>query len=666
MFEKIYYPPFFAGLHDLCFNQSQLLNPFESLSLEHLLDAASSITCPENDPIYKCCNSLQNLKLPEKLLLLDNSGTVRQPGLQLGDWKSDGMWLECKRLGYNYCKYSSSPFHNVLHCLPPTCEVESLNAYLDLIADDESLIFPVVETANSSYSYCYDKKLLNESYEWYFILFIILAAGWSIFVLFSPYKPMNINTIMGDLTKSNTKQKKFTDPSLRSLNGLRVLSLCWVIGGHVFLELAFAWPSNILEIVDTIVSENPNMIWIVNGTVSVDNFFVMGGLLTGYLMKRYFDKHQKYSWTAFFIAVLNRTLRLMPTIGAAIALAMMFFGHQGGITESKLAHLDRSFGYQEKSPPYAQVQFCKNGWYWTMLNLFWAIPSSTINESYCFGHLWYISCDYWFYIIGLLIMKVCFTYGRKIGFILATSIAILSQICSLIILFLIRGEWYIILLTKKTPGHNNPYSDMAHLEAYGSPWCRIAPYLMGLMVGYILVDKRDRISNKEINKESAPFIPSIDNWKRSLKLLVCVVGLAGVMYFPYPQYVEVYYPYWIGVCYSTVHRQIWSFFLVSIIYLIETYRSGWIYNILSSNYWNLPAKINFSVYVIHYILLPWITENFAFQQYYFTPLFAILMNVGYTLIIYFMGLIFYVLVEHPIGLASKTIIARLVDLSKNK
>ena len=64
-----------------------------------------------------------------------------------------------------------------------------------------------------------------------------------------------------------------------------------------------------------------------------DNFFVIGGLLTGYLMKKYYDKHGEFSWSTFFMAILNRTLRLMPTIGAAIGLSLMFFGHQGGINE---------------------------------------------------------------------------------------------------------------------------------------------------------------------------------------------------------------------------------------------------------------------------------------------------------------------------------------------
>ena len=87
---------------------------------------------------------------------------------------------------------------------------------------------------------------------------------------------------------TTTKQSKTT---LKTLNGIRVLSLCWVCCAHVFVFITYTGMlDNILEFNRHIVDEHPWMLFIVNGTVSVDSFFIIGGMLSGYLLVKRFRK----------------------------------------------------------------------------------------------------------------------------------------------------------------------------------------------------------------------------------------------------------------------------------------------------------------------------------------------------------------------------------------
>ena len=299
---------------------------------------------------------------------------------------------------------------------------------------------------------------------------------------------------------------------------------------------------------------------------------------------------------------------------------------------------------------------CKTKWYWTMLNLIWA---SDTNQGICFGHLWYISCDYWFFICGLLVLMVAFKYSKNTGLILACVLSICSIIVAQTLNALNNGEWTFILLTKKHPNLTHPYNDRPHMDTYIHPWCRLSPYLIGLMTGYFLAEEKAR--QKTDVEYRMMFIEKMNKkgfkntWKRTISLLALVLCLCGIIYFPLPQYTEVFYPYWIGVTYPILFRPIWSIFLAALIYITEKYRTGWIYNIFSCDYFILPAKLNFSTYVIHYILLPWITQGWALKQYYFNWLFGLLLVVGYIFICYFFGLVFYVLVEYPLGVGSRVV-----------
>ena len=67
---------------------------------------------------------------------------------------------------------------------------------------------------------------------------------------------------------------------IKCIDGVRTLSIMWVITGHML----GAFNSNSINGGDFFYKLQTNyMVTFVNATVSVDSFFLLGGLLTAYL-----------------------------------------------------------------------------------------------------------------------------------------------------------------------------------------------------------------------------------------------------------------------------------------------------------------------------------------------------------------------------------------------
>ncbi len=101
---------------------------------------------------------------------------------------------------------------------------------------------------------------------------------------------------------------------LPTLNGIRVMSLGWVILGHFILIFILSSDNPLYALYR---SENLLIQAITNGTPSVDSFFVMGGMLVMLGGLKALDKHNgnPYKDVKFWsLYYLHRLIRLWPTL----------------------------------------------------------------------------------------------------------------------------------------------------------------------------------------------------------------------------------------------------------------------------------------------------------------------------------------------------------------
>ncbi|CAG7818460.1 unnamed protein product, partial [Allacma fusca] len=113
--------------------------------------------------------------------------------------------------------------------------------------------------------------------------------------------------------------------NLGCLNGLRCLSMSWVVLCHT-LKILFVLPRrNSVE--TNQIYKDWTIYPLLNGTVCVDTFFTLGGILVAYhLLKELDTRKGRFNYLLF---VAHRYLRLTPTYAISIGIVATLLPYTG-------------------------------------------------------------------------------------------------------------------------------------------------------------------------------------------------------------------------------------------------------------------------------------------------------------------------------------------------
>jgi len=197
-----------------------------------------------------------------------------------------------------------------------------------------------------------------------------------------------------------TLKQKNDNESYAFINGIRVLSLFWVIIGHSFL-FALVYSSNPLDII--VWTRNVAFQFIPSAEFSVDTFFVLSGFLTTILFVRQVEKEKKMSVRLMVLYYVHRYIRLTPTFLIVVAISINltpYFG-SGPIYPSQIGF---------------EVPQCRSQYWWTSI----LYVGNIVKPDYvCVPVSWYLHNDMQFHWIAPLAL-IPFVMKRKpIAFIVA-------------------------------------------------------------------------------------------------------------------------------------------------------------------------------------------------------------------------------------------------------
>ncbi|CAB4019542.1 nose resistant to fluoxetine 6-like [Paramuricea clavata] len=160
---------------------------------------------------------------------------------------------------------------------------------------------------------------------------------------------------------------------ITSINGLRVISMFWIILGHTFL---FMLTSGVLD------TSNLSLMVILNGYFSVDTFFFLSGLLLAYTCFRKLEKSEgKFNWFLFYF---HRYVRLTPSLMFVI---LFYVKLKPFLAFSPLWTLQKD-------------EHCSKYWWTNLIYINNFYPTRFTDE--CVGWTWYLANDMQFYIFRLL------------------------------------------------------------------------------------------------------------------------------------------------------------------------------------------------------------------------------------------------------------------------
>ncbi|XP_054712218.1 nose resistant to fluoxetine protein 6-like [Uloborus diversus] len=258
-----------------------------------------------------------------------------------------------------------------------------------------------------------------------------------------------------------------TEGQLLTVHGVRFLSLTWVILGHTYI-MSIHIIGNRIDVLKQMDSFPFQML--LQSPFSVDSFFLLSGFLLSYLfLKEVAKKNGKINWIYFYC---HRLWRLTPAYMVVVFFYMFVFKYLG-------------------SGPFWDDRYCEaqSGTWWKYLLY---INNFIPIHQMCVGWSWYLANDMQFYVISPLLLYPLWRWPI-IGFSLLGAVLILTWTITGVLSFTYDLIPMFVGVTEAEDF--TAYQDKMWYSfdlIYDKPYCRIAPYIIGIALGYMLYRSNQR------------------------------------------------------------------------------------------------------------------------------------------------------------------------------
>ncbi|XP_014204831.1 nose resistant to fluoxetine protein 6-like [Copidosoma floridanum] len=468
-------------------------------------------------------------------------------------------------------------------CVPSTCNHTEIGEAIELALDplkvEDRLDFTVNVNANSCRSSSSDRypfDLVDWLYTGVVLVFlaIIVASTW--YDLHTKHdieerkrKGTRHKLLTAFSVYTNGKKLLSTKRSsncIECLDGIRFISICWVIFGHTFFLEAVGVKMDRSQMLKMHVEWSSMLV--LNSNIVTDAFFLLSGILLAYTSLAKTGKESKSSFNVFHL-YLGRYIRLTPAYAIVVGFYATLFEKLGsGPRWSIWIGTDKNN--------------CRANW-WT--NLLYVNNYVNVANS-CMSQSWYLSVDMQLLWLSPIFLYPMLKLSSGLFFKIATSIGITV---SVLLPFFIT---YFMRLT----GTMLYYKDLkdlqdVYLQIYTRVYTRAGPYIIGLAFGYMLY------KNRGYKMKIHPLIVVVGWLTAIISGSLAIVG-PRCMYFDDHPYDRLEASFYAGF-----HRHVFVVAICWIIFASVNGYAGVINSLLSWRFWVPLAKLTYSAYLTHYIVL---------------------------------------------------------------
>ncbi|XP_021367674.1 nose resistant to fluoxetine protein 6-like isoform X2 [Mizuhopecten yessoensis] len=373
-----------------------------------------------------------------------------------------------------------------------------------------------------------------------------------------------------------------------AVNGIRFLSMAWVILGHTFLHITSSGiMENRLTFVPAVLHQVSAGV-IVNSLLSVDTFFTLSGLLLSYVfMKEMKRQDGKINW---FMYYLHRFWRLTPPYMLVMFMYVALMRYTGdGPFWPKNGH---------------EKDFCAKTWWRNLLY----INNFVDSFNSCMVWTWYLANDMQFYLISPLLLVPLY-FSRRHGGLVCGVFLLGTTITSYVVSY--QLDLSAVMFNANSTSTTN--EDNYFPYYFVRPYCRMGPYIVGIVAGYILyVNEGNYKLSKGLNM--------------LLWFLMTVTG-SVVTYGVYGPATGTNWDPSIAALYNATHRTVWGVCVSWVVVACVTGYGGFINTLLSWKAFIPLGRLTYCVYLVHPLLLFYFTATMRHTIYV----------TNYTLIYIFLG-----------------------------
>jgi len=320
-----------------------------------------------------------------------------------------------------------------------------------------------------------------------------------------------------------------------------------------------------------------------NAYVSVDTFFLLSGFLSGYLTLKKFNK--ELNVVSVLLSYLHRYIRLTPSLGLVMILYNFLPQILRGPQSLFITQTDEMAGG------------CHNYW-WSVLFYFNNFYPSL--EEGCISWTFYLANDMQFFLISPLIIFVMLRIDRSqknktmsvlYNFLFLFAICLSSFLITALVTF--QYGLPSVATAAMLPVEKSPYT-LDHVDkvanmVYMKPYCRITPYIVGLFLGYLIVN------DIKPNMKGMGRLITTTGW------ISAVVGGITVVYGPWHVFAlnGTFFTDTESGLYSACHRFVWGSAVAWVIYACHNRRGGIINTILSWKVWMPLSRLTYGAFLMH-------------------------------------------------------------------
>ncbi|KAK4876118.1 hypothetical protein RN001_012540 [Aquatica leii] len=299
-----------------------------------------------------------------------------------------------------------------------------------------------------------------------FVLFVIVISTTYDIIVENVYKGKT-NVLLSAFSVVKNTKKIFTitkdTNQIPCVYGIRVISMMWIVIGHIYVIRRFYPGKNIIYLSNAMLNHEYDYIFA--ATKAVDTFLLLTGLTLSYVFLSSANTF-KFNLLVFY---LHRFLRLTPALGAVV---LTYIG--------LLKYL--SSGPYWPSISVQESEICKKQWWKTIFYI------NIYDNNICLSQTWYLAVDTQLYIISPIIL-LGLQKKPKIAIYLVGFLTICVMGISFAISWIYNMDSNFIFST------NFEYATRFYTKTY----TRAAPWLIGVIVGYIIYITKQKDPKIKIN-----------------------------------------------------------------------------------------------------------------------------------------------------------------------
>ncbi|CAK1553414.1 unnamed protein product [Leptosia nina] len=403
-----------------------------------------------------------------------------------------------------------------------------------------------------------------------------------------------------------TYQRDGDEERLKCLDGLRNVEIT-----RLYPKIIFQWLLSETANISLQAYENILNYIFLNGTLLVQVFFIMAGVLLAYKIED-LRAQGKVTWKLIPLGILQLLIRVIPSYGFVLLYTSTWIKYLGS-------------GPLWQANVVFEADTCSSYWWAHLL-----FVNNYFDGSICMLQTWFLASYVQLMVFGFFICVLARSTSAKIWTL--SILLILGSIAPAAHTFYHNLD-PVLMVAPELPFVYNDFQTFNHVYKKGHT--NTPCFIMGIALGYYIhYCLKHKVNLKKFERYQTLF-----NLPVPINVTMMCIGFL---------FKDKSTPFYINVLYAGLMKPIYGVCVCSLIFGAVFKMEHYFRTLLELDIWRVPAKLSYIAYILHmFIIRIMVGSETSLHTVNILSLFQI--GFGMCVLVYLMSVLFWVLIEGPIN-----------------